>query len=105
MAAPIRVSSSKKQNTLDSIKQYSVKTESHHHVDVYNYVILLTQMLKEGHKPIIVCRIGIVSAKRSFSKIGVWNHQDNYFLRNVGYRNDANLTRWPHATIFVKFEL
>ncbi len=33
------------------------------------------------------------------SKVGVRNHQDNYFLINVAYRSDANLINWTQVNI------
>ncbi len=69
--------------------KYSVKTESR--CGCMQLCYLLSKYFL--NRPItIVCRDGIVSTKRrSFSKICVWNNQDNYFFINVACRSDANM--------------
>ncbi len=64
-----------------------------------------------------MCRGDIISTKRSFSKVCLWNHQkfqnshgesskvcmwdhqDNYFLINVACRSDANLIKWQFSPV------
>ncbi len=49
-------------------------------VGVCNYVIFLAIFLD---RTIIVCRDDIVSTKRSFSKVLVWNHQDKCSMKKL----------------------
>ncbi len=51
------------------------------------------------HSPKFVC--GIIKN----IKVGVRNHEDNYFLIIVACRSDANMIKWLHAAIFANFEL